>query len=166
MGLIELTYWRISRIDIFTAAIENFSKISREKVFFIQKTRVWLLPFFYENSKLATNETPNIAFVLRAVNQKFEIKAQKCPWQTSKCPWQLFFKMPLTFPTCPWKFWKKCPWNFRPCPWQFSIICPWKCKKCPWQNSKKVVSRALWGVTGKKKTLKSDNYQIISFVNY
>ena len=33
------------------------------------------LPFFYENSKLVTNETPNIAFVVRAVNQKFEIKA-------------------------------------------------------------------------------------------
>ena len=43
-------------------------------------------------------------------------------WHTSKCLWQVFFKMPVTFPTCPWKFWKKSPWNFRPCPWQFSII--------------------------------------------
>ena len=151
MGLIELTYWRFSRIDIFPAAIENFSKISREKVFLVQKTRVWLLPFFYENSKLATNETPNIAFVVRAVNQKFEIKAQKCPWQTSKCPWQLFFKMPVTFPTCPWKFWKKCPWNFRPCPWQLSIICPWKCINARDKNPKKSCHGHFGVSRGKKK---------------
>ena len=153
MGLIELTYWRISSIDIFTAAIENFSKISREKVFFVQKIRVWLLPFFYENSKLATNETPNIAFVVRAVNQKFEIKAQKCPWQTSKCPWQLFFKMPVTFSNLPVKILEKMPVKFSALPVTIVDNVPVKMHKVPVTKFPKNRVTGTLGCHGKKKTL-------------
>ena len=63
----------------FPAAIENFSKISKKKYFLFRKLEFDNFLFFYENSKLAINETPNIAIVVRAGNQKFEIKAQKCP---------------------------------------------------------------------------------------
>ena len=35
--------------------------------------------FLTENSKLATGETPNITYGVRALNKKNEIKTQKCP---------------------------------------------------------------------------------------
>ena len=151
MGLIELTYWRI-RIEIFTAAIENFSKISRVEGIFVQEIRVWFLPFLIKMVNSRQTRLQISPFLWELEIKKIEIKAQKYPWQTSKCPWKLFFEMPVNFQTCPWKFWKKWLWNFRPCPWQFSMICPWKVNKCPWRNSNKVLSRALWCVT-KKKTL-------------
>ena len=91
MGLIELTYWRI-RIEIFTAAIENFSKISRVEGIFVQEIRVWFLPFFNKNGKLATNETPNIAFFVRAVNQKIWDQSTKVPVTNVKVPVKTIFR--------------------------------------------------------------------------
>ena len=70
MKLIELTYWRISRMDIVTTAIEKFSKISSRRLFCSGNWGLITCFFLTENSKLATSETPNITFVVRAVNKK------------------------------------------------------------------------------------------------
>ena len=57
-------------MDILTAAMEIFSKISRVEGFFVQEIGVWLRAFLTENSKLATGETPKITSGVRAPNKK------------------------------------------------------------------------------------------------
>ena len=144
MGLIELTYWRISRIDIFTAVIENFLKIWVEG-FFVQEIRVWLLPFFTKNCKLATNETLNIAFVVRAVNQKIWDQNTKVPVTNVKVHVATIFQNAREFSNLPVKILEKSA-----LPVTTFDKMPVKSQKVPVTKFKKSCLTGIWGVTEKK----------------
>ena len=63
--------------------------------------------FFTENSKLATSETPNITFVVRAINQKIWDQNTKVPVTNVKVPVTTIFRIAREISNLPVKILEK-----------------------------------------------------------
>ena len=111
----------------------------------------YVLVFWLKIIILATSESPNITFVVIAVNQKFWGQRTKVPVTNFKLPVTTFFRIDREISNLPVTFLEKMTVKFLSLPVTIFDNMPVKSQKCPWQNVTGGVSRALLGVTGEKK---------------